>query len=59
MSLGQYILKHSVAKGHDNVNIFSNISEKNGERIKKNVAKYKQSEIKEPYIENGKMCTVL
>ena len=46
-------------KGHDNVNIFSNISEKNGERIKKNVAKYKQSEIKEPYIENGKMCTVL
>ena len=35
MSLGQYILTHSAAKGQDNVNIFSNISEKNGERIKK------------------------
>lgn len=35
MTLGQYILKHSKAKGHDNVNIFSNISEKNRERIKK------------------------
>lgn len=34
MTLGQYILKHSVAKGHDNVNIVSNISETNGERIK-------------------------
>lgn len=58
MTLGQYILKHSKAKGHDNVNIFSNISEKNSER-KKNGTKYKQSEIKEPYIENEKMCTVL
>lgn len=34
LCLGQYILKHSEAKGHDNINIFSNISEKNGERIK-------------------------
>lgn len=34
MTLGQNILKHSVAKGHDNVNTVSNISETNGERIK-------------------------